>query len=72
MPVNNEVQMTAGIKQAITYHQQLEARREDLPYEIDGSVIKNNSLLLRDEVGYAVEHHAGQLQVSSSHSRLPQ
>ena len=51
LPVNNEVQITAGIKQAITYHQQLEARREDLPYEIDGSVIKINSLLLRDEVG---------------------
>jgi len=51
LPVNNEVQITAGIKQAITYHHQLEARREDLPYEIDGSVIKINSLLLRDEVG---------------------
>ena len=51
LPVNNEVQITAGIKQAITYHQHLEARREDLPYEIDGSVIKINSLLLRDEVG---------------------
>ena len=51
LPVNNEVQITAGIKQAITYHQQLEARREDLAYEIDGSVIKINSLLLRDEVG---------------------
>ena len=51
LPVNNEVQITAGIKQAITYHQQLEERREDLPYEIDGSVIKINSLLLRDEVG---------------------
>jgi len=51
LPVNHEVQIATGIKQAITYHQQLEARREDLTYETDGSVIKINSLSLRDEVG---------------------
>ena len=51
LPVNHEVQIAAGIKQAITYHQQLEERRDDLPYEIDGSVIKVNSLSLRDKVG---------------------
>ena len=51
LPVNHEAQINAGIKQAVAYHQQLEARREDLPYEIDGSVIKVNSLSLRDEVG---------------------
>ena len=51
LPVNHEAQIAAGIKQAITYHQQLEERRDDLPYEIDGSVIKVNSLSLRDKVG---------------------
>ena len=51
LPVNHEVQIAAGIKQAVAYHQQLEARRDGLPYEIDGSVIKVNSLSLRDKVG---------------------
>ena len=51
LPVNHEVQITAGIKQAVAYHQQLEARRDDLPYEIDGSVIKVNSLSLRNAIG---------------------
>ena len=51
LPVNHELQITAGIKQAIIYHQQLESRRNDLPYEIDGSVIKVNSLSLRNAIG---------------------
>jgi DNA ligase (NAD+) len=51
LPVNHEVQIAAGIKQAVAYHQQLEARRDDLPYEIDGSVIKVNSLSLRNLIG---------------------
>jgi len=51
LPVNHEVQIAAGIKQAIAYHQQLEARRNNLPYEIDGSVIKVNSLSLQNTIG---------------------
>ena len=51
LPVNHEVQISAGIKQAIAYHQQLEARRNNLPYEIDGSVIKVNSLSLQNIIG---------------------
>jgi len=51
LPINHEAQIVSGIKQAVTYHQDLELRREDLPYEIDGSVIKVNSLSLRDEIG---------------------
>ena len=51
LPVNHEVQISTGIKQAIAYHQQLEARRNNLPYEIDGSVIKVNSLSLQNIIG---------------------
>ncbi|GIS73545.1 MAG: DNA ligase [Candidatus Neomarinimicrobiota bacterium] len=51
LPVNHEVQIAAGIKQAIAYHQQLEVRRNNLPYEIDGSVIKVNSLSLQNTIG---------------------
>ena len=51
LPVNHEVQIAEGIKQAIAYHQQLESRRDDLPYEIDGSVIKVNSISLRNAIG---------------------
>ena len=39
------------MKKAGVDNRQLEARRDDLPYEIDGSVIKVNSLSLRNLIG---------------------
>ena len=51
LPVNPEVKIVKGIKNAIDFHKQLETKRNEFPYEIDGSVIKVNSLSLRDELG---------------------
>jgi len=39
------------IEEAIQFHTELEGRRNDLPYEIDGSVIKVNDYALQDELG---------------------
>ena len=50
-PVNPEVKIVEGIRKAIDCHKDLESKRNELPYEIDGSVIKVNSLNIRNEVG---------------------
>ncbi len=50
-PVNPEIKILKGIAEAITFHSDLESRRNLLPYEIDGSVIKVNNYTLREELG---------------------
>ncbi len=50
-PVNPEIKILKGIAEAITFHSDLESRRNSLPYEIDGSVIKVNNYALREELG---------------------
>ena len=50
-PVNPEIRVLKNIQDAIQYHSDLENRRNDLPYEIDGSVIKVNDYGLQNELG---------------------
>ncbi len=50
-PVNPEIRVLSTIEEAIQFHTELEGRRNDLPYEIDGSVIKVNDYALQDELG---------------------
>ena len=51
IPVNPEVKIVKGIDKAIDFHKKLEIKRNQFPYEIDGSVIKVNSLSIRNELG---------------------
>ena len=51
LPVNPEVKIVKGIEKAIQFHKQLETIRNEFPYEIDGSVIKVNSLSIRNKLG---------------------
>jgi len=39
------------VETALAFHHELEARRDSLPYEVDGSVIKVDSLAIRAQVG---------------------
>ena len=50
-PVNPEIKVLDGIEETVTFHTDLESRRNTLPYEIDGSVIKVNNYSLREELG---------------------
>jgi DNA ligase (NAD+) len=50
-PVNPHFQRCATIDDAVAYWQQWEARRDDLPYEIDGVVVKVDSLPHQRELG---------------------
>ncbi|PKP57553.1 DNA ligase [Candidatus Atribacteria bacterium HGW-Atribacteria-1] len=49
--INPFIKLCADIKEAINYCQEWIEKREDLDYEIDGMVIKVNSLRLREELG---------------------
>lgn len=48
---NPYIEQVAGIEAAIAYHHRLEQQRAALPYEIDGVVIKVNSLALQERLG---------------------
>ncbi len=45
-----------GIEQVVQYCQDFEAGRDDLPYEIDGMVIKVNSVELQEKLGMTTHH----------------
>ena len=49
--VNPLIERGQGIDAAIAYHRQLEHQRHGLAYEIDGMVIKVNSLILQERLG---------------------
>ena len=51
VPVNEHVRLCENIDEVIAYWQEWEKRREDLPYEIDGIVIKVDSIRQQSILG---------------------
>ncbi len=51
-----EKKVLKGIQAVIDYCQEFEAGRDDLPYEIDGMVIKVNDFELQDKMGMTSHH----------------
>jgi DNA ligase (NAD+) len=51
-----EKKVVKGIDKVIAYCKEFEAKRDDLPYEIDGMVIKVNDLVLQDQLGMTSHH----------------
>ncbi len=49
--VNPHIRRCAGIDEAIEHYNRIEEIHHDLPYEMDGTVIKVNSLSLQDRLG---------------------
>jgi DNA ligase (NAD+) len=52
----NEKKIFAGIDKVIQFCAEYEAQRDNLPYEIDGLVIKVNELALQDKLGMTTHH----------------
>ncbi len=52
----NEMKVVKGIEGIIKYVEEFESKRDSLPYEIDGMVIKVNSLELQDRLGMTSHH----------------
>ncbi|HEX6443326.1 MAG TPA: NAD-dependent DNA ligase LigA [Stellaceae bacterium] len=51
LSVNPQAKLCRGIAELISYHDGLEARRAELPYDIDGVVYKINDLELQNRLG---------------------
>lgn len=51
-----EKKVVRGIQAVIDYCLEFEAKRDDLPYEIDGMVIKVNSYDIQDRMGMTTHH----------------
>ncbi len=51
-----EKKVVVGIQGVIDYCLQFEAKRDDLPYEIDGMVVKVNSIYLQEQLGMTSHH----------------
>jgi DNA ligase (NAD+) len=50
--INRETKITANIQQAISFYQNIGNKREQLAYDIDGVVIKVNSIALQNQLGF--------------------
>jgi DNA ligase (NAD+) len=51
-----EKKIFKGINEVIKYCNDFETKRDDLPYEIDGMVIKVNNIALQDKLGMTSHH----------------
>ena len=56
LKVNERIQKAQTVDDALAYHADLEACRDDLGYEIDGIVIKLNDLASRETLGWTSRH----------------
>jgi len=52
LPVNNNYKLCKNIDEVINYIEYWDINRKNLPYEIDGIVIKVNTYSLQEEIGY--------------------
>ena len=50
-PVNPEIQKVTNAEAMVAFHRNLEAKRDSLPYEIDGTVFKVNAINQRNALG---------------------
>jgi DNA ligase (NAD+) len=52
MPISRELKVAANIEACLDYYRDIGARRNELPYEIDGVVFKVNSIGAQRELGF--------------------
>lgn len=52
MPMCPETRRVANLDEVKAYYQDILQRRDELPYEIDGVVIKVDDIKLQDQLGF--------------------
>lgn len=52
LPISAQMRVVSGVQGCLEYFRELAAQRNSLPYEIDGVVIKLDSLDAQDELGF--------------------
>ena len=55
-PVSDYSERAADVNEILSYHARMDAGREDLPFEIDGVVVKLDDFSAREELGYTSRH----------------
>lgn len=51
-PVNPHAKVCSGIEEVIAYCEQWTTRRQELNYDVDGMVVKVNSVMMQQDLGY--------------------
>jgi DNA ligase (NAD+) len=52
VPVSDERAVVSGSKGLVEFHRRIEAKRDSLPFDIDGVVYKVNNLALQEKLGF--------------------
>lgn len=52
VPINEEIRLCYGYQQALDFYQAIQAKRDNLGYDIDGVVIKVNHVDLQEKLGF--------------------
>lgn len=52
LPVNDDRAVVQGAQGLVDFHRRIAAKRDSLPFDIDGVVYKVNSLVLQDQLGF--------------------
>ena len=52
LPINGEIVLARGRKALLAFYQQIQQKRSDLGYDIDGTVLKVNEIALQEQLGF--------------------
>lgn len=52
IPVNPEIQLCDGVENVLKFYRTIQQKRPNLGYDIDGTVLKINSIALQQELGF--------------------
>ncbi|KAE9525705.1 NAD-dependent DNA ligase LigA [Testudinibacter aquarius] len=55
IPINNEIRLCQGSAEVLKYYQDIAAKRDQLGYDIDGTVLKVNAIALQEQLGFVAK-----------------
>ncbi|AVV86234.1 NAD-dependent DNA ligase LigA [Shewanella putrefaciens] len=64
LPVSNEIKVCEELDQVFDYYKDILTRRSDLPFEIDGVVMKVNDIAQQQRLGFVAKSPVGPLPIS--------